>query len=226
MKFELASFRSAHHVMGEEALAEVTSVVEGLSFSDVRSRWATMPRSGPQAAFNEAFEQSLSRLGWSTQVQVFAKDPEFGKGIWTMDFRKEFSDRPERRVGIEVTFNHAEGMAWTVSRLDLANEAEQVLPGARIDCGVVILPTDELKAFKIRKMVGGPRAKGSDAERDYKMDSSVGTYKRLRTMLPKMRNFVKVPLLIVALHPEEGGQHGELTYITMDTPLHGQTKLR
>ncbi|GIS93483.1 MAG: hypothetical protein CM1200mP22_07200 [Dehalococcoidia bacterium] len=48
-------------------------------------------------------------------------------------------------VGVEVTFNHAEAIAWTLIRLNLAGESTEVLETSRLDVGVAVYPTVELK---------------------------------------------------------------------------------
>lgn len=170
-----------------------------------------------QPILNIMIREELLSRNWQREVPVFSSDRGTGKGLWTMDFRKEFKNYPDERVGIEVMFNHGEAMVWTMSRLDLANEAQNVNEGSRIDVGVVIVASDALKSYTIRKVRDGKEVQISGSPRDYKIDSAVGTYERLRTIIPKVRNFVKVPLLICTLYPEEGGLFEDLELITLDS---------
>ena len=121
-----------------------------------------------------------------------------------MDFAKPF--REGIRVGMEVTFNHGEAIPWTLIRPTLAHESEGVLPKARIDVGVIISGSDHLK---------GTRKEG------LRMDSAVGTYERLRTLLPKMRAVLPAPLVVYGLDWAEGGLSGAPEEISLHTSQSG-----
>ncbi len=129
---------------------------------------------------------------------MFAPDPAAGKGFWTMDFHKRF-DGQRNGVAIEVTFNHAEALPWTLIRPTLAYQSEAVLEGSRIDVAGVVIGTDHLKG------------RGSTL----RMDSSVGTYERLRTLLPKMKWVLPAPMVIFGLDWEDGGREGPIDEINL-----------
>ena len=84
------------------------------------------------------------------------------------------------RVGVEVSFNHAEAIPWQFTRLNIAGESERVMEASRIDVGVVVTATESLKAWS-------------------KMDSAVGTFDAFRAWLREMRPILPVPLLLVGL---------------------------
>ena len=93
-----------------------------------------------------------------------------------MDFLKD-------RVGVEVSFNHAEAIPWQFTRLNVAGESERVIPESRIDVGVVITATRSLKAWA-------------------RMDSTVGTFDRFESWLREMKPILPIPILLVGLDAE------------------------
>jgi hypothetical protein len=126
---------------------------------------------GGQTAVNDVFELLLHPAdGWRTQVSLFrAKELE----KWTIDFLRD-------RIGVEVSFNHAEAIPWQFTRLNIAGESERVVEDARIDVGVVICAS---RAFK----------------RWARMDSAVGTFDQFKAWLREMRPILPIPMLLVGL---------------------------
>ena len=57
-----------------------------------------------------------------------------------MDFLKA-------RIGVEVSFNHAEAVPWTFTRLNIAGESNKVVAEHQIDVGVAFFATEEPKAM-------------------------------------------------------------------------------
>ena len=90
-----------------------------------------------------------------------------------MDFLKN-------SVGVEVSFNHAEAIAWQFTRLNIAGESERVRLDSRIDVGVVITADDSLKTWA-------------------RMDSAVGTFAAFRAWLREMKPILPIPLLLIGL---------------------------
>lgn len=208
MQFRVASFRAGDRVFDAEARRDIESVLSSIHPDDVRKHQGDSGRVGVQDAMNKLIAQRLTRSDspWRSQVPVFPKDEEMRKGVWTMDFARPVDDR--NQVGLEVTFNHSEALAWTLVRLALAHEAENVLPGARIMSGAVIIPTDSFKRFR------NPQGKI-----EYRVDSAVGTYERLFTMLPKLRYYVHVPLLVFGVEWSGTGQVGGMEQVDLHTSL-------
>ena len=122
---------------------------------------------------NALIENDLAGRGWQRQPRLF-DDPELRR--WKMDFLRD-------RVGIEVSFNHAEAIAWQFTRLNIAGESERVKPGCRIDVGVVITATDSLKSWS-------------------RMDSAVGTFDASRAWLREMRPILPIPILLLGLRTD------------------------
>lgn len=217
MRFQVASYRNGIQILrASGALDELASVLGGIHRSQVDERRnARQARSDERAAkdggrprkagiqdgMNAILDERLAAAGWESQVKIFSLDVGAKKGIWTMDFAKSFKEGI--RVGVEVTFNHAEAMPWTLVRPTLAHEAEGVLEGARIHVGVIIIPTDQMKG------------KG----KDLRMDGAVGTYERLRTLLPKMRSVLPAPLVIIGLDWDDGAWDGSSKELRLHTSL-------
>jgi hypothetical protein len=84
------------------------------------------------------------------------------------------------KVGVEVSFNHAEAIPWQFTRLNIAGESERVIEESRIDVGVVITAADSLKAWS-------------------RMDSAVGTFDAFRAWLREMRPILPIPILLIGL---------------------------
>ena len=93
---------------------------------------------GAQTAINAVIKERLKALGWSTRVPMFADRRERGLARWRLEYRKN-------RVGLEVSFNHVEAMAWKLIRLNVGIESIEVDPAARIDVGVAVFATERLK---------------------------------------------------------------------------------
>lgn len=196
MRFHITSFRNGYRVLDSTpALREISKVLAGITIDEVdtlrRERQKRQKaKAGIQDGLNKIIRERLGANGWDPFVPVFRADDATRKGLWTMDFAKRYDD--SFAVGLEVTFNHAEALTWTPIRLTLAHEAEHVLPKARIDVGCIIIGTDDLKG------------RGNDK----RMDSAVGTYERLVTVLPKMRAVLPAPLVIFGLDWSDGGLSG------------------
>lgn len=131
---------------------------------------ARVPKGG-QAALNRVFADLLRPGdGWEHQPRLFA-DPALAE--WKMDFRRD-------RVGVEVSFNHAEAIPWQFTRLNIAGESERVVPEARIDVGVVITADRSLKRWA-------------------NMDTAVGTFDAFRAWLREMKPILPIPILLIGL---------------------------
>lgn len=195
MKFHVRSFRRGLPILKAsgawdelcDALGTIT--IEQIEHLRLQRQAQSENKAGIQTGLNKLISNQLAgERGWTPEVAVFKADNGSKKGLWTMDFAKLFEN--EMRVGVEVTFNHAEAIPWTILRPTLAHEAEGVEPGARIHVGVIIIGTDNLKG---------------NSKDGLRMDSAVGTYERLLTLLPKMRAVVPCPFVIIGLDWENGG---------------------
>ena len=93
-----------------------------------------------------------------------------------MDFLKA-------RIGVEVSFNHAEAVPWTFTRLNIAGESNKVVPEHQIDVGVAFFATESLKRWA-------------------RMDGAVGTFELAQAWLEMMRPIMPIPILVVGLSAE------------------------
>jgi len=130
---------------------------------------------GGQSAINQVFRTRLIPLGWESEPRLFQETDE-GLRRWKMDFIRG-------RVGVEVSFNHAEAVPWTFTRLNIAGESEKVIEEHRIDVGVALFATEKLKQWA-------------------RMDSAVGTYELACVWLQMMRPIMPIPILVVGLEPD------------------------
>ncbi len=222
MRFHLASYRHGVELLGTiGAIDEILAAVESITLAAIDQRRSERqvaenhravgsggrPR---KAGIQDGLNAELVRLlthpdrAWRSQAPLFHSDSETGKGYWTMDFHKFFPQ--DFGVGVEVTFNHAEALPWTLIRPSLAYLSDEVLPETRVEAGAIIIGTDHLKGN--RRDVGGLR-----------MDSAVGTYERLLALLPRLKWVVPVPLVILGLDWADGGKVGSPVRVN----LHGQT---
>lgn len=223
MRFHVSSYRHGFELLQTtgEAADELLSALATLKTTEierlraerqsaVRARaqatGGRASKAGVQASINAEIDRLLTGQdrGWRRQVPLFKADMGTGKGYWTMDFRKEFG--PAVGVGVEVTFNHAEALPWTLIRPTLAYQSDDVLDDSRIEAGVVIIGTDHLK--------------GSRSSTDgLRVDSAVGTYERLLALLPRMKWVVQVPLTVIGLDWADGGMEGAPTPINLHGPI-------
>lgn len=140
----------------------------------IRATGSRVPRGG-QTVMNRLFDDRLLQSdGWIRQPRLFT-EPELS--AWKMDFRRD-------RVGVEVSFNHAEAVAWQFTRLNLAAESQRVLPQAQIDVGIVIVAHSSLKDWA-------------------RMDGAIGTFDRFSAWLKEMKPILPTPILLIGLHADD-----------------------
>jgi hypothetical protein len=193
MEFETRDFRNAARLLeGGGPWDELRGVISGISRDDIIAAHRKLNESrrllkrrdlaGGQTALNLLFRERLDVIGgWLHEPPLFAAGGDVLRG-WKMDFLKG-------SVGVEVSFNHAEAIPWTFTRLDIAGESEEVISAHRIEVGVAIFATQSLKAWA-------------------RMDNAVGTFERAWEWLRLMKPIIARPILVVGLGAEgwEPGQ--------------------
>lgn len=182
MRVRYFDFRLARDILERRPawleLADVVSSIQMQDILDAHAAFAVSGRrvpAGGQSAVNRVFRERLEPLRWRPEPRLFPPQrQELRK--WKMDFIKD-------RVGVEVSFNHAEAIPWTFTRLNIAGESDQVLDTSRVDVGVAFFATDSLKSWS-------------------KMDSSVGTFEVATAWLSMMKPIMPIPVLVVGLEAE------------------------
>lgn len=221
MQFHVSSYRQGYELLTTAGATEdlVTSL-ESLTLERIETKRSERQkeydeRAGPggrprKAGIQDGLNAELERLlthadrAWRSQAALFKADAGTKKGFWTMDFHKLFPG--DIGVGVEVTFNHAEALPWTLVRPALAYQSDDVAPDARIEVGAVVIGTDNLK---------GSRKEGAGL----RMDSAVGTYERLLTLLPRLKWVIPVPLAIFGLDWADGKMVGGPNRVNLHGPI-------
>jgi hypothetical protein len=182
MRVELFNFRHAEDILElRPEWRELHDVAHGISRDDIietQQRYSAEGRrvpAGGQSALNRLFRERLDRNRWTPEPRLFASE-ENDLRKWKMDFLNA-------RIGVEVSFNHAEAIPWTFTRLNLAGESDRVLPEHQIDVGVAFFATDTLKRWS-------------------RMDSAVGTFEIACAWLSMMKPIMPIPILVVGLDAE------------------------
>lgn len=182
LDFLVENFRHAQELLrGAPAWKALEAAIRSIDVEMVNAEQkkfldagGNVPRGG-QTVMNLLFEGLLlEQDGWVRQPRLF-RDPQMS--AWTMDFHRD-------RVGVEVSFNHAEAVAWQFTRLNLAGESERVLPESQIDVGIVISADQTLKKWS-------------------SMDSSIGTFQKFRAWLKEMKPILPIPILLIGLRADE-----------------------
>ena len=182
MRLELFNFRHAEDILElRPEWRELHDVAHGIERQDIidtqlsfESEGKRVPAGG-QTALNRLFRERLALDRWQQEPRLFASgDNDLRK--WKMDFL-------DARIGVEVSFNHAEAIPWTFTRLNLAGESDRVLSESQIDVGVAFFARESLKRWS-------------------RMDSAVGTFEVACAWLSMMRPIMPVPILVVGLDAE------------------------
>jgi hypothetical protein len=182
MRLRLFNFRHAAEILethpdwielhDQAATIERTDILAAhQAFGDEGKR---IPAGG-QSAMNRVFRERLLPLHWRPEPRLFTAR-ERGLRKWKMDFIKD-------KIGVEVSFNHAEAIPWTFTRLNIAGESDRVVDESRIDVGVAFFATEQLKSWS-------------------RMDSAVGTFEVAQAWLSMMKPIMPVPVLVVGLDTE------------------------
>ncbi len=130
-------------------------------------------------SLNLLLKDDFSNLGWSTQSAIFL-DPEYQSkrtNYWRLDMSKD-------NISLEVAFDHASVIAWSLLKPVLASEPNHVTKAIQTKLGVIICATESLK-------------------KTGNFDAAIGTYERFLSHLRPLRNQLSVPLLIIGLESPE-----------------------
>jgi hypothetical protein len=179
VEFSTHDFRHAREILeNRDSWSELELAARSITRADilqVHEAFETERKRSPaggQTAINRLFRERLSPSGWIEEPRLFPATEEALRK-WKMDFIKA-------RIGVEVSFNHAEAVPWTFTRLNIAGESDKVLAEHRIDVGVAFFATETLKRWA-------------------RMDSAVGTFELAKAWLEMMRPIMPIPILVVGL---------------------------
>jgi hypothetical protein len=176
---KIESFRLAGEILSHRhEWKEFEKVLRDLNAREVVSiyeeicRKGRRPPAGGQIPINEYFRRKLVPLDWKKEPKLF-NDPTGELRGWKMDFLKN-------KVGVEITFNHAEAIPWIFSRLNIAGESERVQKPSKIEVGIAVFASESMKRWS-------------------KMDNAVGTFELASAWLREMKPILPIPLLLVGL---------------------------
>jgi hypothetical protein len=179
VEFSTHDFRHAREILeNRDSWAELSMAARSITREDILRVHAGFEAEGKrspaggQTSINRLFREQLAPSGWIEEPRLFPGDQEALRK-WKMDFIKA-------RIGVEVSFNHAEAVPWTFTRLNIAGESEKVISEHRIDVGVAFFATETLKRWA-------------------RMDSAVGTFELAIAWLEMMRPIMPIPILVVGL---------------------------
>jgi hypothetical protein len=181
MDYTSFDFRHAAEILGQRPeWRELHAVVAGITREDILAAHDVVAQvrlrapAGGQTAINSVFRSRLP--DWVAEPRLFHGTDERLRG-WKMDFFKS-------RIGVEISFNHAEAIPWTFTRLNIAGESAEVVSEHRIDVGIAVFATAGLKAWA-------------------RMDAAVGTFELACEWLRLMRPIMPVPILVVGLRADD-----------------------
>jgi restriction endonuclease BglII len=179
VEFSTHDFRHAREILeNRDSWSELELAARSITREDILQMHEAFEAEGKrspaggQTAINRLFRERLSPSGWIEEPRLFPATEEALRK-WKMDFIKA-------RIGVEVSFNHAEAVPWTFTRLNIAGESDKVLTEHRIDVGVAFFATETLKRWA-------------------RMDSAVGTFELAKAWLEMMRPIMPIPILVVGL---------------------------
>lgn len=208
MRFKAGSYRRGYETFAATAAwTEFKDVLEEVSIQLVdhqrakrqikheesAARRGGLPAlAGVQSGIKSALRKGLDDKGWRQSVLVRPANDEASNSLLTIDHHK-FFENEQIGVGVEVTFDNRNFLTGPLVRLTVANTAHPSSPLARVDIGVVVLPTEALKGNELDP----PR-----------MDSTIGSYEELRALLPHVRSIFPVPLIVCGMEWADGGLSG------------------
>lgn len=146
---------------------------------------------------NEIFRDRLTPLKWRREVRLLKRDNSLenkNSAGWKMDFLKRGNPLPQAELkdfgmGVEVAFNHAEAIPWTLIRMNLAAQFEDIRDDSRIDVGVGIFATQSFKSWG-------------------RLDSAAGTFEQARRWLSISKHTIATPIVLVGLKPRDDAATG------------------
>ena len=198
MDFETFNFRNAlailqHRSEWEDLCSVIQSITREMVINQQEAIASKRKRpKGAQMAMNALFKQELSRAPWESESLLFERDYLFGNSKttgWKMDFLIRGNpliqgSETDFGMGVEVAFNHAEAMPWTLIRMNLAAQFEDIRKESRIDVGVGIFASESFKLWG-------------------RLDGTVGTFEQAQRWLSISRHAIPTPIVLIGLNPRD-----------------------
>ena len=191
MRTELASFRHGAELLHNwPELHELKSVVSGILRAHIEAEQLGALEGKPvgaQKALNRLFQQRLGQLGWLSQVPLFptpAWAKAHGKPIPEQPYPDRSIDFMKNHLGVEIAFNNESYLERILFRLNVASEADAVIPEHVVHGAVIVVASEAVKRW------------GS-------MDPTVATFEGSLRSLDLVRSSFSVPLVLLGLFPDD-----------------------
>jgi hypothetical protein len=184
MEYQITDSKGALGILsGNPAWQDFRDAFESISRDDILAKHRsisakrTIAPAGAQTAVNAVIKEQLTNgLGWAHRPYLFQYQERNDQGKWRLDFIKE-------GIGVDVSFNHVEAMAWTLMRMSVAMKSRDVKPSSRLEAGVAVFPTRAFKAWG-------------------KMDGAVGVYEQAILWLKIIEPLIEVPpVVLIGIDP-------------------------
>lgn len=199
MDFETFNFRNAIAIVNQRAeWNQLCNVIDSVTFDEIIAKQSAIasrrkePPKGAQMAMNALFRDKISALHWEHEAKLLDTESSMGdKSLagWKMDFLAKGvalpqSERPHFGMGIEVAFNHAEAIPWTLIKLNLAAEFDYIAKESRIDVGVAVFAAESFKKWG-------------------KIDNAAGTFEQAIRWLSVAKHVIPTPMVLIGLNPRD-----------------------
>lgn len=193
MQSQTRSFRHGTELLRNlPEFHELMSVIGGIRQADIVAVQVGALKGKPvgaQKALNHLFKERLGQLtGWLDQVLLFptpawaSKNNEPPPAHAYPDRRIDFM---KNHLGVEIAFNNESYLERILFRLNVASEADAIIPAHVVHGGVIVVASEAVKRW------------GS-------MDPSVATFEGSASSLELVRTSFSVPLVLLGLFPDDG----------------------
>ena len=199
MDFKTYNFRNAIAILNQRPeWNQLCDVIRSIKVEEIVDKQKDLiqrrnePPKGAQTAMNEIFKDRLTALNWQKEVRLLKPENSLGNrnsAGWKMDFLVRgaalpHAEWPDFGMGLEVSFNHAEAIPWTLIRMNLAAQFEEIRESSRIDVGVGIFASQAFKAWG-------------------RLDGACGTFEQAQRWLTISSHTIPTPIVLIGLNPRD-----------------------
>lgn len=190
MKFTTFSHRNAAEALAanphlSNLWIEIRDAISSVDDVEIIQEFESLKREAKSLSepINRLIDSRLTSTGWHRQSRIFKDQTTYSGKTWTLDFSKATEDSSRSTgVAIEVVFNHAEAVAWNLTKLMIAAEQNHVHKETDIGFGVGVY----ICGTQSHLLAGG-------------YDGAVGSYERVLKYLQPLSQILISPLMIVGL---------------------------